>query len=104
MVGSFMKAMRASQTFYDYSKLEETESALAISPCPQIVESMQVGESTEFASKRSGLDRRRLAQRSRQTNSDNNDLTEALTIGGAIALAITVAAVIYLSCATCTSR
>jgi hypothetical protein len=104
MLGGFVKAMRASHTFYDYSKLEETESALAISPCPRIEESTHIGENTEFANKRGGLDYRRRAQRSRQTGFDNNDLTESLAVGGAIAFAITIAAAIYVFCATCTGK
>ena len=92
-----MKAMPTGHTPYDYSKLEETEFALAISPCPRIEESKDKGEDTHFARKRSGLDRRRQAERSRHF--DDNDLTETetLTIGWAIALAIAVAAVIHVS-------
>jgi hypothetical protein len=97
MMGGFMKGMRASHTLYENSALEETEYALAISPCPQIEGSKDIGENTEFARKRSGLDRRRQAQSSRQTVFDNHDLTEALTIGWAIALAIAVALAVYVS-------
>lgn len=92
-----MKAMPASHTLYDNLMLEETEFALAISPCPQIDESQDIGENTEFARKRSGLDRRRQAQRSRQTVFDDHDLTQTLTIGWAIALAIAVALAVYVS-------
>ena len=92
-----MKAMPTSHATYDYSKFEETEFALAISPCPQIAEPKDIGEDAEFARKRSGLDRRRHAQGSHQTDFDDNVLTETLTIGWAIALAIAVAAVIHVS-------
>jgi len=92
-----MKAMRAGHTFNDNSKLEETEFALAISPCPQIEEAKDIGENTEFARKFSGLDRRRQAQTSRQTVFDDHDLTESLTIGWAIALAIAVALAVYVT-------
>jgi hypothetical protein len=97
MMGGFMKAMPASHTLYDNPKLEETEFALAISPCPQIEESKRIGENTKFARKRSGPDRRRHAQSSRQTVIDNHDLTETLTIGWAIALAIAVALAVYVT-------
>jgi hypothetical protein len=92
-----MKAMPASHTLYDNLKLDETEFALAISPCPQIEESKDIGENTEYARNRSGPDRRRQAQRSRQTVFDDHDLTETLTIGWAIALAIAVALAVYVS-------
>lgn len=92
-----MKAMSASRIFYDDRKLEETEFALAISPCPQIEESKDIGENTEFARKRSELERRRQAQTSHQTGFDDHDLTETLTIGWAIALAIAVTLVVYVS-------
>lgn len=92
-----MKAMPASHTLYDSSKLEETEFALAISPCPQIEKSKHIRENTEFARKRSGLDRRRQAQTSRQPVIDDHDLTETLTIGWAIALAIAVALAVYVT-------
>ena len=92
-----MKAMPASHTLYDNPQLEETEFALAIAPCPQIEGSTDIGENTEFARNRSGLDRRRQAQRSRQTVFDDHQLTETLTIGWAIALAIAVALAVYVS-------
>ena len=91
----FMKAMPASPALHDYSKLEETEFALAISPCPQIRGSKDNGESTEFTCRRSGRDRRRQVQMSRPKVFDDNDLTETLTVGWAIALAIGVALVVY---------
>jgi hypothetical protein len=92
-----VKAMPASHTLYDNPKLEDTEFALAISPCPQIEGSKDIGEITEFARKRRGLDRRHQAQRSRGTVFDDHDLTETLTIGWAIALAIAVALAVYAS-------
>jgi hypothetical protein len=97
-----MKTMPASHTLYGnrvYGNraLEETEFALAISPCPQIEESRDVGENTELVGERSGLGGRRQAQWSRQTVLDNHDFTENLTIGWAIALAVAVALVVYVS-------
>ena len=92
-----MKTKPASHTLYDNPKLDETEFALAISPCPQIEESKHIGENTEFARMRSGLDRRRQDQTSRQTVIDDHDLTETLTIGWAIALAIAVALAVYVT-------
>jgi hypothetical protein len=97
MMGGFMKAMPASHTLYDNRTLEETEFALAISPCPQIEESKDIGLNTEFIREHSGLDGRGQAQRSRQTVFDNHELTQNLTIGWAIALAVAVALVVYVS-------
>jgi len=92
-----MKAMPASHTLYDDPHLEETEFALAIAPCPQIEGSKDIGENTQFARERSGLDRRRQTQTSRQTVIDDHDLTETLTIGWVIALAIAVALAVYVT-------
>ena len=97
MMGGFMKATPASHTLYENLKLDETEFALAISPCPQIEQSKDFGENAESARKRSGPDRRRQAQRSSQTVLDDQNLTETLTIGWAIALAIAVALAVYVS-------
>jgi hypothetical protein len=92
-----MKAMSTAHMRYDNSQLEETEFALAISPCPRFEESKNAGESTGFAREHSGPDRRRPVQESRQTDSDEDELTETLTIGWAIALAIAVALAVYAS-------
>lgn len=92
-----MKAMPAGHALYDNSKLEETEFALAISPCPQIEGSKDTGENTQFARKRSGPDRRRQGQTSRETGFDDYDLSETLTVGWSIALAIAVAVLVYVS-------
>jgi hypothetical protein len=92
-----MKAMTASRILYDYSKLEETESALAISPCPRIEESKDDGKNTQFTCKRSGLDRRSQDRTSPQTVFDDDDLTATLTVGWAIALVSAVAVVVYVS-------
>ena len=91
-----MKAMSASRYLYDDSKLEETEFALAISPCPQIEGARDTGDSMEPAMQRSAPDRRQ-ARSARQTPFQENDLIETLTIGWAIALAIAIALVIYTS-------
>ena len=92
-----MKAMSASRYLYDDSKLEETEFALAISPCPQIEGAKDTGDSMEPAMQRRAPDRRRQPRRARQTPFQENDLIETLTIGWAIALAIAIALVIYTS-------
>ena len=92
-----MKAMPASHILYDNLKLEETEFALSISPCPQIEDSKDIRKNTEFVPERSGLERRREAKRLRQTVFDEHDLTETLTIGWAIALAIAVALAVFVS-------
>jgi hypothetical protein len=92
-----MKAMPASQYQYDHSKFEETEFALAISPCPQIDGVRDIGDSMESAKQRSGQERRRQLQTSRETPLHETDLIETLTIGWAIALAIAIALVIYTS-------
>jgi hypothetical protein len=92
-----MKAMPASHSLYDNLALEETEFALAISPCPQIEESKATGENTEFTRKRSEPNRRHRAQSSSQSVLDDHELTQTLTIGWAIALAIAVALAVYVS-------
>jgi hypothetical protein len=92
-----MKTMSAIRTLYGNRALEETEFALAISPCPQIEESRDVGEKTELIRERGGLGGPRQAHWSRQTVLDNHDFTENLTIGWAIALAVAVALVVYVS-------
>lgn len=92
-----MKVMHASRTFYEYPQFEETEFALAIAPSRQIEGSKNIGENTEFARNRSRPDPRDQAQRSRQAVLDDQELTEALTIGWAIVLAIAVALAVYAS-------
>ena len=92
-----MNAMPASHTPYDNFKLEQTECALALSPRAQIEPSKDIGETAKFASNYSGPERRRQGQSSRQTVLDEHDLTETLTIGWAIALAIAVALAVYVS-------
>ena len=94
-----MKAMFASQNRYErYSPgLEETEFALAISPCPRIEESKDIRENAQCARQRGGTVRCGRAQRSRDAVFDDNQLTESLSIGWAIALAIAVAVVIHVS-------
>jgi hypothetical protein len=101
MMGGFVMAMPAGQTVCDNPELGDTEFVLAISPCPQIEPSKGIGEKTEFASRRSGLDRprhpRRQSHWKRETIADDLDLTETLTIGWAIASAIAVALAVYVS-------
>lgn len=92
-----MKAMPAGRYLNDDSKLEETEFALAVSPCPRIAVPKGVGNSMETATQRSGPERRRELQSSRQTPFHETDLIETLTIGWAVALAIAIALVIYTS-------
>jgi hypothetical protein len=92
-----MKVMPAGHTRFDNSQLEETVFALAIAACPQVEGSKDIGENTEFPRNGRGLDRRRRAQRSRQTVLDDHELTETLTIGWAITLAIAVALAVYVS-------
>ena len=92
-----MKTMPASHIFHDNPSLEETEFALSVSPRPQIERSPDRRKNTEFASGRSAPDRCRQSQRPSQTVFDDNELTETLTIGWAIALAIAVAMAVYVS-------
>lgn len=92
-----MKAIRASHSFYENSTLEETEFALAISPRPQIEDSQDIGEGVEVARERSGLDHRGRVPGPRLTAFQEPDLTETLTVGWAIALAIAVALTVYVS-------
>ena len=92
-----MKAMPAGHTRFDSSQLEETVFALAIAPRPQIDRSKHIDENTQFPRNRRGLDRRCRAQWSSQKVLDDHELTETLTIGWAIALAIAVALAVYVS-------
>lgn len=92
-----MKSTSASHTLYDNPELEDTEFALSISPCPRIEEPKYIGENAEIRRERIGADRRRQPRSSRQPDSDDDDLTETLTIGWTIALAIAVALVVYVS-------
>lgn len=92
-----MKTMPASHALYGNRALEQTEFALSISPCPQIEASRDIRENTEVVRERSGLSGRREAQWPRETVFDNHDFTENLTIGWAIALAVAVALVVYVS-------
>ena len=82
--------MPASHIFHDNPSLEETEFALSVSPRPQIERSPDRRKNTEFV-------RARGAPRPSQTVFDDNELTETLTIGWAIALAIAVAMAVYVS-------
>lgn len=92
-----MKSMSASRTLYDNPEFEDTEFALSISPCPRIEEPKGIGANTQIRRERIGADRRRQPRNSRQSDLDDDDLTETLTIGWAIALAIAVALVVYVS-------
>lgn len=92
-----MKATPVSRYLYDNTKLEDTEFALAISPCPQIAEAREFRDSAHPASKRSGSSHGRQPRESRRTRFDDNELVESLTMGWAIALAIAVALVVYTS-------
>ncbi len=95
MTEGFMKAMPAKHAPCDYSKFEDTEFSLAISPCPRIEESKDI--CAEFAHERSGLQRRGEPQLSPPTVFDEHRRIEALTIAWAIALAIALAVAIHAS-------
>ena len=92
-----MKAIRARQYLYDDSTLDETEFALAISPCPQIDGGQAVANLAQTGHERSALDRHPQIPSARQTAVHDNDLTETLTMGWALALALAVALTVYLS-------
>ncbi len=81
-----MKTMFAGPTLYGKSKFEDTELALAISPCPQINGSKETGESADIARRGGEPGRRDQAHWSQPL--DDDELTETLTSGWAIALAI----------------
>jgi len=85
-----MKAIRAAHKSYELSALDETEFALAISPCPQIEKPNDPAANTERAGERSEPERSQALFR-------EDDLTDTLTIGWGIALAIAVAIVVYTS-------
>lgn len=92
-----MKSTSTGHTLYDNPELEDTEFALAISPCPQMEEAKDIGKDAGITLARIGVERRRQPRSSRQSDFDDDDLTESLTIGWAIALAIAVALVVYVS-------
>jgi hypothetical protein len=86
-----MNQMRASHHLYDDPMLEETEFALAISPCPQIERPKEGGESPVGPRSFGKSVPRRQAPASRRKLFDGRDFTYALTIGWAIAFAVAVA-------------
>lgn len=92
-----MNTMLANHYSCDDSMFEETEIALAISPCPKIDELEDTGLFIQFAHKRSGIDRRRQTQKSYPAVSGGNIKTNVLAIVWVIALAIAVAIGIYVS-------
>ena len=92
-----MKAPPADQYLHDNSMFEDTESALAISPCPQVDGTSEIRDGTQSASQHSGLEQSPRPQIARQTRFHENELVETLTMGWAIALAIAVALVVYTS-------
>jgi len=86
-----MKAIRARHESYEASALDETEFALAISPCPKIDAPNEPQGDAQDAARRSER------ERSRQAFLREDELTETLTIGWGIALAMAVALVVYVS-------
>jgi len=92
-----VKAPPADQYLHDNSMFEDTESALAISPCPQVDGTSEIRDGTQSASQHSGLEKSPRPQIVRQTRFHENELVETLTMGWAIALAIAVALVVYTS-------
>ena len=92
-----MKATRASRSFYDDSTLEETEFALAISPCPQIEGAHDIWGRAETPRERSGPDHRRRAPSPHQRAFHEHDATETLTLAWALGLAFAVALTVYVS-------
>lgn len=95
-----MNTMRASHSSYDNSVLDDTEFALAISPCPRIEGSQDIGaqqpECSDCKCERSGPEYRRV-EYPRHLAFDEDGPTEVLTIGWAIALASAAGLVIYVS-------
>ena len=92
-----MKSMSIGPMRHDYSSFEETECALAISPCPQLDAAKDVAESTQLACAGNAPERHLPDQARRQPAFDGYDLTETLSIGWAIALTIAVALIIGAS-------
>ena len=92
-----MKSIFAKHTLYDFSKLEETECALAISPCPQLNAAKGAEEVARIARADGAPHSRRPVRAWQQALADDHDMTETLGISWAIALAISVALVIFLS-------
>lgn len=97
-----MKTMLAGHACCDDSQLEETEFALAISPCPQLDAWRDADGGAQTIHQRSGIERRRRARRSGPADFsardfDESKFTNSLAIGWVIALAIAVWAGIYVS-------
>lgn len=92
-----MESRSAKHTLYDFSRLEETECALAISPCPQLNAAKDAEEVARSARTDDPPHGRRRVQARRQPVVDDHDLTETLGIGWAISLAISVALIILVS-------
>jgi len=90
-------AKPADQHLYDNSMLEDTEFALAISPCPRVDAAGEMRDGAQSAAKRGGAEQSPQPQIARQTRFHENELVETLTMGWAIALAIAVALVVYTS-------
>ncbi|MBK5104566.1 MAG: hypothetical protein JJE42_09980 [Burkholderiales bacterium] len=90
-----MNQMRASHHLYDDPVLEETEFALAISPCPQIERPKDSKESSASLRTFSKSVPRRQAPTSSRKRFGGRDFTDALTIGWAIAFAVAVALAVH---------
>ncbi|MBE0627091.1 MAG: hypothetical protein IH606_20015 [Burkholderiales bacterium] len=90
-----MNQMRASQSLYDDPMLEETEFALAISPCPRIELPEDGAEDTPGLRTVGRPVLRREAPASRQKPFVSRDFTDALSIGWAIAFAFAVALAVH---------
>jgi len=90
-----MNQMRASRRLYDDPMLEETEFALAISPCPRIERPKVSGETRADTHTFSGPVPRRQEPIARRKLFQGRDFTDALTIGWAIAFAVAVALAVH---------
>ena len=92
-----MNTISVRRALNDYSKFEETECALDISPCPRLDAANTAEENTRFVRADFTPLSRPTVEAWRQTDFDDNKLTETLSISWVIALAIAVALVVGVS-------
>jgi hypothetical protein len=86
-----MKSTHTMHKSYDHSAFDETEFALAVSPCPQIERPNDPAANAQRTTRRSA------EQAPYRASLREDEVTETLTIAWGIALAIAVAIVVYTS-------
>jgi hypothetical protein len=91
-----MKSIAADDAIRNDPQLRETECALAISPVPRIDWPNEAGMQAQLAPT-AGAGRRPGAAQTRRKTDCDDALTDTLSIGWAIAIAIAVALTVYTS-------